>query len=557
MAYGSELLRQCRHAVTDAVSGASSAREAAVRATEALASALGWACAEYWEVDPDGVRISRVSSWTRAGTPLASFTGAEPMSFGRGQGIPGAVWQRGSDVWCTDLLRDLIDPGRLRHGHTLGLRTAVGTPVHDEDRVAGVLALFADGTADRDDDVLAMLHDTAGQIGRLLERRRVEELTRALAAARRDFDRVIEQVNDCFWSVEICPDGSVRSVYASPGGGGVFGGTLPTDTDMGSLLAERILPEDREQFQRFHETARSGQPAQFECRVLGYDQVVRWVWTRAAPRREDGRLFFDGITTNVTERRELADKREELLAQEQQQVRRLRELDRMKDELVAVVSHELRNPIAIIEAYTAELMEEPELGGREELAVIARTSAHLVHLVEDLLDLARFDNGRTAVDLRPLRLIRQAVEDHRRHAEARPVTLTVEMGALPMVPGDAARLRQVLDNLLSNAIKYTPPGGAVTASAYATGEAVVISVADTGIGIPAEQYAQLFTRFFRASTATSRKIKGTGLGLAVTKAIVEAHGGTITAEPGPAGGTRFNVALPRFGDSGPRGEMPG
>jgi signal transduction histidine kinase len=180
--------------------------------------------------------------------------------------------------------------------------------------------------------------------------------------------------------------------------------------------------------------------------------------------------------------------------------------------------------------------------------VIDKHSAHMQHLVDDLLDLARFDIGHTALDARPLRpdrLLRQAVQEHQRQADAQPVTLVNRIEALPVVPGDAARLRQVLDNLLSNAIKYTPAGGTVTVSTEATDESVVIAVTDTGIGIPAEQYDKLFTRFFRASTATSRKIKGTGLGLAVTKAIVEAHGGVIVAEPGPGGGTKFQVTLPR------------
>jgi signal transduction histidine kinase len=217
----------------------------------------------------------------------------------------------------------------------------------------------------------------------------------------------------------------------------------------------------------------------------------------------------------------------------------------MKDELVAVVSHEMRNPIAIIAAYTDSLLEEPEYAGRSELAAIERTSAHLLHLVEDLLDLARFEAGPALLDPRPLRLdrlLRQAVEEHRITAQ---VALVIDVGPLPVVSGEAARLRQVLDNLLSNAIKYTPAGGTVTVGARATGEAVIIEVTDTGIGIPAEQYPKLFTRFFRASTAVDRKIKGTGLGLAVTKAIVEAHGGAIAAEPGPGCGTRFTVCLPR------------
>ncbi|WP_309238655.1 PAS domain-containing sensor histidine kinase [Actinoplanes aureus] len=333
------------------------------------------------------------------------------------------------------------------------------------------------------------------------------------------------------------PDAHVRPVFITPGATGVFGG----ETHGADEQTERIHPDDLDAFAGFRDQMTAGRAGEIECRVIGVDGRIRWVWTRGMPRIEDGHLYVDGISTNVTERRELADQRE-------QQMRRLEELDRMKDELVAVVSHELRNPIAIIAAYTESLLEEPELAWRPELAVIERTSAHLVHLVEDLLDLARLENGHTAIDPRPLRperLLRQAVQEHQRNADARPVTLVAEIGALPVVPGDAARLRQVLDNLLSNAIKYTPAGGTVTVTAGATDTTVVVAVTDTGIGIPAEQYAQLFTRFFRASTATDRKIKGTGLGLAVTKAIVEAHGGTIAAEPGPGGGTRFTVTLPR------------
>ncbi|MEU4423806.1 ATP-binding protein [Actinoplanes sp. NPDC024001] len=536
-AHRAEMLRRCRLAVAEALSEATSAREAAVAAAAAVATELNWACAEYWEVAEDQECIERAGSWSRPGAELDSFTGAEPLAFRRGEGVPGTVWASGTDLWSNDLLNDVVDAGRLAAGHRLGLRTAIGLPVHSDRRVAGVLAFFTDTGVARDDDVLSVLHDIAGQTGRFVERRRAEDLTLALAAARRDFDRVIQQVNDCFWTVEIMPDGYTRGVYLSPGATGVFGGE-PGDPE--SQL-DRMPPDDQKAFLQFRDQVIAGKPAEVECRVIGFDGQTRWVWTRAVPREEDGHLYVDGISTNTTERRELAD-------QQTQQVRRLQELDRMKDELVAVVSHELRNPVAIIAAYTESLLEEPELAGRAELAVIERTSAHLVHLVEDLLDLARLENGNSTIDPRPLRpdrLLRQAVQEHQRNADVRPVTLVAEIGALPVVPGDAARLRQVLDNLLSNAIKYTPAGGTVTVTAEAGDTAIVIAVTDTGIGIPADEYPQLFNRFFRASTATSRKIKGTGLGLAVTKAIVEAHGGTIGAAPGPVGGTRFTVTLPR------------
>ncbi|BEL08720.1 hypothetical protein Q0Z83_069110 [Actinoplanes sichuanensis] len=543
--YRAEMLRRCRHAVAQALAEACSAREAAMAAATAVATELGWVCAEYWEVDEERHRIVRAGSWRRDGFDLAGFTGDEPLDFTIGQGVAGAVWERNADIWSNDLLGDLTDPGRLPLGHRLGLRSAIGMPVHCNARVAGALVFFSDSPVGRDDDFLAVLRDIAAQTGRYIERRRAEELNLALAAARRDFNRVIEQINDCVWSVRYEPPDRWHILYVSPGENGVFGGPLPSTDTFAHLMAEHIHPEDMPLFRLYEEALKAGRPGEFECRFIGFDGVIRWVWCRGFPRTEDGVHFIDGIATNVTERRELADQRELLLAREQEQVRRLRELDRLKDELVAVVSHEMRNPIAIIAAYTDSLLEEPEFAGRAELAAIERTSAHLLHLVEDLLDLARFESGPAMLDPRPLRLdrlLRQAVEEHRITAQ---VELVTEIGPLPVVSGESARLRQVVDNLLSNAIKYTPPGGTVTVAAHADREAVTVDVTDTGIGIPADQYPKLFTRFFRASTAVDRKIKGTGLGLAVTKAVVEAHGGTIAAAPGPGGGTRFTVTLPR------------
>jgi PAS domain S-box-containing protein len=264
---------------------------------------------------------------------------------------------------------------------------------------------------------------------------------------------------------------------------------------------------------------------------------------------ERGQPVFHAFLHDITERRRLADQRERLLEQEQQQVRQLRELDRMKDDLVAVVSHELRNPIGVIRGYAELLTADPNLSDnlRRDLAIIDRTSDRLGHLVDDLLELAGLDSGQNRIDAEPLepaRLIHDAVRTHQAAAATRQVELTCDIGPLPVINGEARRLQQVLDNLLSNALKYTLPGGTVTVAAQTMDGELFLTVTDTGIGIPAEQYPQLFDRFFRASSATELGIKGTGLGLAVTKAIVEAHHGTISAHPGPDGGTRFTVTLP-------------
>jgi signal transduction histidine kinase len=311
---------------------------------------------------------------------------------------------------------------------------------------------------------------------------------------------------------------------------------------MAAATADRVHPDDLAAFTAFHERLSSGEPQEIEVRYLGFDGVTRRVWTRAAARREGGRLYVDGISTNVTERREVAEQRE-------RQVEQLRELDRMKDELAAVVIHELRNPVGVIRGYTEMLVDNPKLDevARRHAAVVDRTVLHLQRLVDDLLDLARLDAGHISIEPLPMpaeRLLRDVVDNHRPGAYAKNLVIHEELDPDLPVLGDAQRLRQALDNLLSNAIKYTPDGGTIRVVAGCRDDAAIIEISDTGIGIPAEQYPHLFSRFFRASNATRDGIKGTGLGLAVTKAIVDAHDGEVSARPALGGGTTFTVTLP-------------
>jgi len=240
-----------------------------------------------------------------------------------------------------------------------------------------------------------------------------------------------------------------------------------------------------------------------------------------------------------------------LLADQQAQNRQLRRLDRLKDEVVALVSHELRNPLAAIRSHAETLLDDPELtpDQRHLTEVIDRRSGHMQHLVDDLLDAAKLETGQLHLDPQPIsatRMIREVVDAQRSAAAAKSLTVTVGTPRHLPVQADPVRLRQVLDNLVANAIKYTPDGVAVRVEAAAgpRPETTAVIVSDTGIGIPQEQYPQLFERFFRASNAVRKGIKGTGLGLAITKAIVEAHGGSIVAAPAPGGGTSFTVVLP-------------
>ncbi|MFC4062836.1 ATP-binding protein [Planomonospora corallina] len=548
-----QTLTRAQHAAARVLADAASSEEAATGVVAAVTDALGWTCGEYWQVDADGTELIRVGSWARPGRDLSAFAGEGTAPLRQGRGLPGRVWAAGREIWIPDMRADPGGLARAQDALRAGLRGAIALPVRSGRTILGVLAFYSDDAQERDDELTALLDGVCAHVGRYMERRRAEELELALAASRHQFNQIVTHVNDDVWIAEITPEGRARPVYVSTAGAGVLGRQVPVEEDenrdMVAIVGRYVHPGDRREFTAFCDRLISGKPAEIECRLLGLDGVTRWVWIRALPRREGGRLFVDGISTDVTERHRMQEERERLLAEEQRQVQRLRELDRMKDELVALVSHELRNPIGAIRGYSEMLLDASDLDEEHRMfvGVIDRMSAHLQQLVDDLLDLARLDAGRIAIDPRPLsltRLVRQAVDDHRPEAEAGKLTVEVDLARHLGVHADPVRLRQVLDNLLSNAIKYTPEGGSVTVTAHHDGGEVVIDVADTGIGIPAEQYPKLFTRFFRASTAQEAGTKGTGLGLAITRAIVDAHGGGITATPREGGGTVFTVRLP-------------
>ena len=262
--------------------------------------------------------------------------------------------------------------------------------------------------------------------------------------------------------------------------------------------------------------------------------------------------------------RELADERGALLEGERaaraeaesmqrllaEQNERLRELDQLKDEFVSLVSHELRTPLTSIRGYIELLLEdlEPsETGRRRYLEVVERNSHRLLELVNDLLFLAQVEAGKLAIERRPVDLglvVDECVEASAPVADSKGIVLAAHVGRVPKLDGDRARLAQMLDNLVSNALKFTPKGGRVDVRLNADGETALLEIEDTGAGIPPEEQGRLFERFFRSSTAIENAIPGTGLGLTITKAIVERHGGHIEIESRENAGTVVRVSLP-------------
>ena len=243
-----------------------------------------------------------------------------------------------------------------------------------------------------------------------------------------------------------------------------------------------------------------------------------------------------------------------LLARLGSQNERLRELDRMKDEFVSLVSHELRTPLTSIRGYVEMLLEQDadplSPGQRRFITVIERNAERLLRLVSDLLFLSRLQGGGLAMEFADIdlpELVRHGVEAARPLAAGKDVSLTLSVSPVPRLAADGMRLGQLVDNLLSNAVKFTPGGGAVTVTVGTEGQDAALNVADTGLGISAADREQGFERFFRVRNAASQDVPGTGLGLTITKAIVDAHGGTISVSSEPGHGTTFRVRLPLGG----------
>ena len=278
--------------------------------------------------------------------------------------------------------------------------------------------------------------------------------------------------------------------------------------------------------------------------------------TRVAGDGSDHAGFL-AIAEDVTEQRRTRNLLIAGLEKEAEAVRALRELDRARTDFVATVSHELRTPITSILGYVEILLDASGEAGssmhRDMLEAVQRNGERMHSLAENLLTLSSFETGEFSMEVAPLDLrevVERAEQTLRPFIEERRLSTTFDVPAHPVVTaGDLAHLERVLLNLLSNALKFTEDGGRVACVLSTDAGAAVIEVVDTGIGVPAAEQSQLFTRFFRSSTAQKRAIQGTGIGLNVVHAIIQRHDGSITVDSEEGRGTSFVVRLPLHEDT--------
>lgn len=318
-----------------------------------------------------------------------------------------------------------------------------------------------------------------------------------------------------------------------------FTGLPEGSTDDNEWLAA-FHPDDRPRaWQAWHHSLATGDPYEIEYRLRHRSGEYRWVLGRALPVRDDAHHILRWMGT-CTDIHDLKRTREEL-----------QESNRHKDEFLAMLAHELRNPLAPI-ATAAQLLrlapDHPDQVRRSG-ELIARQVAHMTELVDDLLDVSRVTRGLVQIEHQPVaieQVVQDALEQTRPQMEAHRHRVELQMPDTSLaVLGDRVRLVQVLTNLLNNSAKYTPDGGQVRVAVRALGPQVEIAVTDNGCGMEASLLPHVFDLFTQARRTPDRSQGGLGVGLALVRTLVNLHGGTVRAESaGPGRGSTFVVCLP-------------
>jgi PAS domain S-box-containing protein len=395
-------------------------------------------------------------------------------------------------------------------------------------------------------DDLALLQDVAVRVALVVADDRQRE---AIERSEVRFRSLIAASAQVVWTA--APDGAM--VEDSPTWRAFTG--QPLERWLGSAWLTSVHPEDRERVRRQWEQAvESRAVLEAEYRLRRPEGGWSWTIARAVPvRSEDGALLeWVGTNTDITERKRLEAEAERERARLREARAEAEAASRAKDEFLAMLGHELRNPLAPI-LTALHLMRLRGLEAHKaEREVVERQVKHVVRLVDDLLEVSRITRGkvtleRSLVDLGEI--LAQATEMASPLVELRKQHLTMRVSPNLTLRGDPARLAQVFANLLTNASKYTPEAGHITVTAEARGDQVRVSVRDTGIGIRPEMLGRIFELFEQERQELDRARGGLGLGLSIVRSLVSMHGGTVEASSAGLGeGSEFVVELPRSED---------
>jgi signal transduction histidine kinase len=404
-------------------------------------------------------------------------------------------------------------------------------------------------------------------IGRdVTERRRLEASERRLHAETQAREALLQLILDTLpSSVYLVQGRDARLILANRAAAEIWGASWPRGQPMCEFLAAngiRIFDVDGHALApgRFA-TLRALQKGET---VLGHQEIIRHADGTALPVLVNAvALGIQHLTMSPPDETVYsAEAPEPTAIVVHQDVTALKEAEALKDEFLGLVAHELRHPVAVLSGLAETLLQDERTGTvrltawqREALQGIDQAAFHLVRLTDELLDAARLQAARLELAREPTDLValcRRVVARFQRTAPGRILSFETPLDHL-VAEVDPERIEQVLDNLLSNALKYSPEDGPVRVMLRRSADApmALLSVSDRGIGIPAQQQARIFERFERADNSRAYGIGGTGLGLYLSRALVEGHGGRIWFESVEGQGSTFTFTLPLASEGAP------
>lgn len=491
-----------------------------------------------------------ITSWNNGAERIFGYSATEAI----GHPIRLLAWPGREEQMEELLLRvrsgERVDHFETTRKHKSGRRILVSvsmSPIIGPDgRMAGIAKIARDIT-----DRVAMeesLSASTDQVRMLTER---EAQARAETLAERRFRELIENAPDGILQVD--QRGTI--LIANRTAEALFG---YDSEELVGMSVDRLIPEthrsshaaNREAFERAGVARPMGRGLDLKGRRK--DGAEFPVEISLSPVKVEGGTHVTAVIRDITDRRRTEEQVRSLqksyMAELQARQKEAERLNRTKSEFLAGITHELRTPLHTIIGFADLLNEEMEgtLNATQKkfVAHIRTDSEHLLGLINDVLDLSRMEAGGLHIHTEQLSVdssIEEAISAIRPHAEAKGIRLQKDESEREHVTADAMRLRQILYNLLGNAVKFTSPGGQVTVSSVPDGDWVQITVADDGVGIPAEEQANIFDRFYQVGYSSG----GAGIGLAICKQLVQMHGGSISVDSEPGRGSKFHFTLPR------------